>query len=60
MASTVALWIFGLLASAIFGAMIGNYLASGYEFGGFWGLFGGMFAFSCARLWWSSRARSTR
>jgi hypothetical protein len=46
----VALWIFGLLAAGIFGALVGDHL-SPHSFGGFYGFIGGMFAFACVRLW---------
>lgn len=47
---TFALWVFGLLASAIFGGVIGVYMD---PYGGtfFFTIPGCMFAFACARLW---------
>jgi hypothetical protein len=51
-ARTIALWISGLLASGIFGALIGTRLQSlPYDQDGFFGFFGGMLAFACLRLW---------
>jgi hypothetical protein len=47
---TAGIWIFGLLASGIFGAIVGDWLARSGE-GGFFGFLGGAFAFACARLW---------
>jgi hypothetical protein len=49
---TIAIWIFGLAASGIFGAMIGEHL-SAQAIGSYamTGGYGGMFAFACARLW---------
>jgi hypothetical protein len=49
MAKAIAVWVFGLLASAIFGGMIGSHLVPGD--GPLLGVLGGLFAFSCARLW---------
>jgi hypothetical protein len=52
MARTIAIWVFGLLASAIVGGIIGARLDTGYGDGnGFWGFLAGMFAFACLRLW---------
>jgi hypothetical protein len=47
----VALWVFGLLASGIFGGMIGSRFGSEYSDYGVWGFLCGVFAFACARLW---------
>jgi hypothetical protein len=41
-ARTIAIWVFGLLASGLFGALILKDVA---------GYFAGMFAFACLRLW---------
>jgi hypothetical protein len=51
---TFGIWTFGLLASLIFGALVGERLSItvGYE-GGIAGGLGGMFAFACVRLWLS-------
>jgi len=56
MLRTIAIWVFGLLASAIVGGFIG------YQMGGgevFWaillGALGGLFAFACARLIFAAR-----
>jgi hypothetical protein len=52
MARTIAIWIFGLLASAILGGMAGGRLDTGYsDANAFWGVLAGMFAFVCLRLW---------
>ena len=50
---TTAIWIAGLLASGIFGGLIGDrFLSSGlYSESGVWGFLGGMLSFTCARLW---------
>jgi hypothetical protein len=49
---TFGIWIFGLLASAILGALIGSKLGSEYNNdSGFFGLLAGAFAFACIRLW---------
>jgi membrane associated rhomboid family serine protease len=51
----VAIWVFGLLASGIFGGIIGNFLSDSYSTdGAFFGFLGGVFAFACARLWLSA------
>lgn len=47
---TLFIWLFGLLAGAIAGGIIGAALQPN-QFGGFWGLILGMAAFSCAKLW---------
>jgi hypothetical protein len=51
----VALWVCGLLASAIIGGFIGSLLERPYSSGAgmFWGggVGIGLFAFICARLW---------
>jgi len=52
MARTVAIWIFGLLASAIIGGLVGSRLEPMYSYDwGVWGALAGMFAFACLRLW---------
>jgi hypothetical protein len=48
MARSIAIWVFGSLASGIVGAMIGEQM--GYN----WWLYGflaGLFGFACVRLW---------
>lgn len=47
---TFFIWLTGILASAIVGGGVGDYLQP-YGSGGFWGVLFGAFAFSCARLW---------
>jgi len=49
----------GILASAIVGGGIGDYLQP-YCFGGFWGVLFGGFAFTCARLWLVAKALRIR
>jgi hypothetical protein len=54
MARTIAIWIFGLLASTIIGALIGSRFTPEYSYSGDWGVWGalaGMFTFACLRLW---------
>lgn len=52
----LGIWVFGLLASGIAGAILGNFLDSSYSNdGGFAGFFGGLFAFACIRLWLGER-----
>ncbi|MGY3034755.1 hypothetical protein ACVIIV_003925 [Bradyrhizobium sp. USDA 4354] len=49
---TFGIWVFGLLASAIFGGLIGDRLYTGIGTdGGFFGILAGAFAFACMRLW---------
>ena len=62
MGRRIAIWVFGLLASGIFGGLIGQQLeysdVSGVEtFGGIWGFLGGVFAFACIRLWLTDTPR---
>lgn len=47
---TFFVWFFGLFASGIAGGLVGDTMQP-YNFGGFWGFFFGVSAFSCARLW---------
>lgn len=54
-ARRIAIWVFGILASGIFGGLIGQQLD--YSDGGTWGFLGGTFAFACARLWLTDRPR---
>lgn len=49
----VGIWASGLLATAIFGTMIGHSLAE-YDGGGFFGFVAGALAFTCFRLWRTS------
>jgi hypothetical protein len=48
----IAIWIFGLLASMIFGGMIGAWLLRN----GFLGMLAGTFTFVCFRLWLTAPA----
>lgn len=57
MARKIGIWIFGLLASGIFGGLIGHQLE--YLEGGIWGFLGGAFAFACLRLWLADRVPPT-
>jgi hypothetical protein len=47
MLRTIAVWVFGLLAGAIFGGLIGEALV---DRGGYIGVIGGAFAFACVRI----------
>jgi len=47
---TFAIWFFGLIAGAFFGAIVGGHLQP-YGDGGFLGFVGGMCLFVCLRLW---------
>jgi hypothetical protein len=56
MARSVAIWIFGLIASAIIGGFVGSSYAVTFHptapgDGGFFGMVGGMSVFACLRLW---------
>jgi hypothetical protein len=52
MGRTIAIWVFGLLASAIIGGLVGSRLQPPYSYDwGMWGALAGMFAFACLRLW---------
>lgn len=53
----IAIWVFGILASAIFGGMIGDLLLQ--PGGGLMGAVGGILAFACARLWLASPSQKT-
>ncbi len=50
---TFGIWVFGLLASAIVGAIIGSKFEDLVypRSEGFWGALAGMLAFACIRLW---------
>jgi hypothetical protein len=53
----LAIWIFGLQASGIFGAMIAPRLVGAdgdATVCGDFGFLGGMFAFACLRLWFGA------
>jgi hypothetical protein len=61
MARTIAIWIFGLLASAVIGAWINalvNEYTHSYTPDGF-GVIGGMCAFACVRLWLASPQKNS-
>jgi hypothetical protein len=49
---TIAIWIFGLLASAIIGSLIASRVQPPYAYDwGFAGGLAGICAFACLRLW---------
>jgi hypothetical protein len=52
---TFGIWLFGLIASAMIGGMVGHYIYGG-DFDVFGGLTG-MAVFACARLWLASPPR---
>jgi hypothetical protein len=53
---TFGIWTFGLLASAIIGGLVGERLYTGVgSEGWFFGIFAGIFAFACVRLWLGPR-----
>jgi len=52
MARPIAIWVFGLLASAIIGGLVGSQLEPKYSYDWeAWGALAGMFAFACLRVW---------
>jgi hypothetical protein len=60
MVRTIAIWVFGLLASAIVGALVGSRFDVGYSGDyGIWGALAAMFAFACARLWLAAPAKGS-
>jgi len=60
MARAIGIWIFGLLASAIVGGIMGGKIPSGYDDEAVSGALAGMFAFACIRLWLGEiRARNS-
>jgi hypothetical protein len=60
-ARTIAIWVFGLLASAIFGGLVADrFLSSGSSEAGVWGFLGGIFAFACLRLWMNAHPRDQK
>jgi hypothetical protein len=49
---TFGIWVFGLLASTIIGALIGSRFDDGYSSNmGFWSFIAGILTFACLRLW---------
>jgi hypothetical protein len=48
---TIAIWIFGLLASMIVGSMLGVWLLHGSLGSAAWGVAAGALAFACFRPW---------
>lgn len=64
MARTIAIWIFGLLASAIIGGFAGIFAGhfsemSPYAGTELWGALAGMFAFACLRLWLTAPSKTS-
>jgi hypothetical protein len=65
MARTIAIWIFGLLASAIIGAFAGILAGhfsdmSPYASTELWGALAGMFTFACIRLWLAAPSKNSK
>ena len=48
MLRTIAVWGFGLVAAAIFGGLVGEFLVE--RGGAYVGMIGGVFAFACVRI----------
>ena len=57
MLRTIGIWVFGLLASAIIGAMIGAFMGALVDGDNWWfyGFWAGLFGFACIRLWLGPR-----
>lgn len=53
---TFFIWLFGLLAGAIFGGILGSHLSG--DGGVLLGFLGGMLAFACFRLWFAAPANA--
>jgi hypothetical protein len=60
MGRTIAIWVFGLLASTIVGGMVGSRFDTYSTDNAFWGMLAGIFGFICLRLWLAGpRAKSS-
>ena len=64
---TATIWVAGLLASGIFGGLIGDkflsrpwFEAGGGLEGGIWGFLGGVLAFTCLRLWLATPHKNSK
>ena len=56
MTRTIFIWIFGVLASGIIGALVGSRFDTGWgSDNAFWGFLAGILVFACARLWFGER-----
>jgi len=61
MARTIAIWVFGLLASAIIGGLVASRLEPAYSNDwGVWGALAGMLTFACLRLWLGAPSKNWR
>jgi uncharacterized membrane protein YfcA len=60
MVRTIAIWVFGLLASAIIGGFAGAHLSETYDAALFWGALAGMLAFACLRLWLATPSKNSK
>jgi heme/copper-type cytochrome/quinol oxidase subunit 3 len=62
MGRTIAIWIFGLLASAIIGGLVGSRLEPAYSSNdwGVWGALAGMLTFACLRLWLAAPSKNSK
>ncbi len=56
MVRTIAIWVFGLLGSAITGSLVGGALTYDGEIAGF---FAGAFLFACLRLWLAAASKNS-
>lgn len=56
-ARTIGIWVCGLIVSGIVGGIAGTKIVSGYETEALPGVWAGMFAFACFRLWMNERRR---
>jgi uncharacterized membrane protein YeaQ/YmgE (transglycosylase-associated protein family) len=62
MVRTIAIWVFGLLASAIVGGVIGMMAVDlTHDPGTGWlGALAGIFGFACLRLWLAAPSRNSK
>jgi uncharacterized membrane protein YfcA len=55
---TIGVWVSGLAACGLIGAMVGAYLAKdSNDSGGFLGAIAGVLTFACLRLWLGPKGR---
>ena len=60
MTGPIAVWVFGLSASALAGGLVGSRLESLYSNDGdLWGALVAMFTFACLRLWLAAKGSTT-
>jgi hypothetical protein len=60
MTGPIAVWVFGLSASALAGGLVGSRLEPLYSNDGdLWGALVAMFTFACLRLWLAAKGSTT-